>query len=141
MPWNKCTFGGCSQAPPDSATGGPIPAKQHSHHHTMTTKIEIAAIGFIGVMLGSLTSFATPIVMHFLQRRSQAKLDDTRKKLLQKMLDHPERTWRKLSTLSHVIGLDEETTKRLLLELGARASEDGQSLWGLISRNPFPEDA
>jgi hypothetical protein len=107
----------------------------------MTTEIEIAAIGFIGVLLGSLAAFATPVAMHFLQKRSESKQDDTRKKLLQKMLNHPERTWRKLSTLSHVIGSDEETTKRLLLELGARASEDGQSLWGLISRNPFPEDA
>jgi hypothetical protein len=26
----------------------------------------------------------------------------------------------------------------LLLEIGARASEDGSDLWGLISRNPLP---
>jgi len=37
----------------------------------------------------------------------------------------------------HVIGADEATTKRLLLEIGARGSEDGQDLWGLLERNPF----
>lgn len=55
------------------------------------------------------------------------------------MLRSPKYQWRKLETLKHVIGADEETTKRLLLEVGARASEDGQPLWGLIERNPLPE--
>jgi hypothetical protein len=45
--------------------------------------------------------------------------------------------WRKLDTLSHVIGANEETTKRLLIELGARGSEDQQELWGLIKHHPF----
>jgi hypothetical protein len=54
------------------------------------------------------------------------------------MLQNPDYDWRKLDTLMHVIGADEQTTKRLLLEIGARASEDGQPLWGLISRNPLP---
>ena len=35
-------------------------------------------------------------------------------------------------------GADEQTTKRLLIEVGARASEDGQPLWGLVERNPLP---
>lgn len=54
------------------------------------------------------------------------------------MLSKKEYQWRELSTLMHVIGADEETTKRLLLEVGARASEDGKSLWGLVTRNPLP---
>jgi len=37
----------------------------------------------------------------------------------------------------HVIGADEETTKRLLLEIDARASEDGQALWGFKKHHPF----
>lgn len=37
----------------------------------------------------------------------------------------------------HVIGANEETTKRLLIELGARGSEDGNELWGLIKYHPF----
>lgn len=53
------------------------------------------------------------------------------------MLNHKDYTWRNLSTLSHVIGADEETTKRLLLEVGARASEDGKDLWAMKSRAPL----
>ena len=60
--------------------------------------------------------------------------------MLTEMLNHPKWTWRELATLQHVIGADEETTKRLLLELGARASEDGKPLWGLKQRNPLPTD-
>lgn len=56
------------------------------------------------------------------------------------MLRNPKYQWRKLETLMHVIGSDEETTKRLLLQVGARASEDGKPLWGLIERNPMPND-
>jgi len=37
----------------------------------------------------------------------------------------------KFPTLSQVIGADEEKTKCLLLEIGARASEYGQALWTL----------
>ena len=33
--------------------------------------------------------------------------------------------WRKLETLMRVIGSDDTTTKRLLLEIGARGSEPG----------------
>lgn len=55
------------------------------------------------------------------------------------MLRSQKYPWRKLETLMHVIGADEETAKRLLLEVGGRASEDGQPLWGLIERNPLPE--
>lgn len=47
--------------------------------------------------------------------------------------------WRKLDTLMHVIGANEETTKRLLLEIGARGSEDKQEHWGLIKYHPFQE--
>lgn len=53
------------------------------------------------------------------------------------MLNHKEHTWRKLETLMHVIGANDEKTKRLLLEIGARASEDGQNLWALKSRAPL----
>jgi hypothetical protein len=56
------------------------------------------------------------------------------------MLKHPKYPWRQHDTLMHVIGADDETTKRLLLEVGARGSEDGQPLWGLKERNPLPSD-
>jgi hypothetical protein len=45
--------------------------------------------------------------------------------------------WRELETLMHVIGADAETTKRLLIEIDARGSEDRKDLWGLIKYHPF----
>jgi hypothetical protein len=65
--------------------------------------------------------------------------DKARIKLLTKMLDVKQ--WRFLSTLSRVIGADEDTTRRLLIEAGARSSEkertDEEEPWGLISKNPI----
>lgn len=55
------------------------------------------------------------------------------------MLNDKRFEWRKLETLAHVIGADENETMSLLLELGARASEDGEKLWSLISRNSFQD--
>ena len=49
-------------------------------------------------------------------------------------------TWRRLETLQRVIGADDKTTVRLLLEIGARGSQTGNPVWGLIARNPLPED-
>jgi hypothetical protein len=40
---------------------------------------------------------------------------------------------------ARVIGADEETTKRLLIEVGARRSENDDGLWGLIENHPFDQ--
>ena len=45
--------------------------------------------------------------------------------------------WRKLATMSRVVGADEDATKRLLLEVGARGSERDDGMWGLIENHPF----
>jgi hypothetical protein len=47
--------------------------------------------------------------------------------------------WRSFDTLQHVIGADDETAKRLLIEIGARASEGKQTLWGLLIHHPLNE--
>jgi hypothetical protein len=71
----------------------------------------------------------------------RSRKDKARKQLLRNMLEaknqaYPQR-WRSLTTRMHVIGASEETTKRLLLEIGARASENGQDLWGLVKYHPL----
>ena len=92
-----------------------------------------------GAVVGSLLTLLGNVVMQCLKERSLAKKDKARKELLRTMLednrfaDH----WRKLDTLMHVIGANAETTKRLIIDLGARGSEDGQELWGLIKYHPF----
>jgi len=99
----------------------------------------VAVIGFAGVVVGALLNCLTAYVSFRLKREQQKKLDTARQKLLKTMLEEPKFTWRTLDTLKHVIGADDATTVRLPLELGARGSEDRQDLWGLISRNPFPD--
>ena len=102
--------------------------------------ISIALIGFAGVTVGAVLGFLAAIVPHFLKERAQAKKDEPRKKLLLQMLQDERfvERWRSFDTLRHVIGADEETARRLLLEVGARASEDGQDLWGLMEFHPLP---
>ncbi len=104
----------------------------------MSESIVIALIGVTGAVIGSIATVAVQWLSHHLQENAAAKRDKPRKDLLLEMLKAPKYKWRELETLMHVIGADEETTKRLLLEVGARASEDGQPLWGLVERNPLP---
>lgn len=106
----------------------------------MSESIVIALIGVAGAVIGSIATVAVQWLSHHLQESAAAKRGKPRKDLLLEMLRSPKYQWRKLETLMHVIGSDEETTKRLLLEVGARASEDGRPLWGLIERNPLPKD-
>jgi len=101
--------------------------------------IAIALIGTVGAIVGSVATVAASIANQWFQNRLTKKEDEPRRKLLLEMLNHPNYQWREFDTLSHVIGADEITTKRLLLEVGARASENGKPLWGLVSRNPLSD--
>jgi predicted acylesterase/phospholipase RssA len=93
----------------------------------------------IGTLLGAIVgSLSTVLFTEYLKSRRADRLDAARQDLLTRMLQDKRFSWRKLETLAHVIGADENTAKRLLLEVGARASEDGSETWGLISRNPLP---
>jgi hypothetical protein len=103
----------------------------------MSEKIVIALIGVAGAVIGSVATLAGNFLKYCLEERAKSKKEEPAKSLLIEMLNHNDHIWRKLSTLSHVIGADEETTKRLLLAIGARASEDGQDLWALKSRAPL----
>ena len=104
----------------------------------MNEPILIALIGVAGAVIGSVATLAGSLLLHCLKERAAAKRDEPRKKLLLEMLENPKHQWRRLETLMHVIGADERATKTLLLAVGARASEDGQPLWGLTKRNPLP---
>jgi hypothetical protein len=105
----------------------------------MSEPIVIALIGIAGAVIGSVATIAGNVALHCLKERAAVKREKPQRDLLVAMLKHADYQWRKLDTLMHVIGVDEKTAKRLLLEVGARASEDGQPLWGLIERNPLPK--
>ncbi len=104
----------------------------------MCERFFVAIIGLIGVVVGSAISVVGTLLLHYLQEKSKAKSDEPRKKLLGDMLCDHRFEWRSIETLSHVIGADEETTKALLIQIGARASEDGKGMWGLLKKHPLP---
>jgi hypothetical protein len=103
------------------------------------TQFWIAIVGLVGAIIGSAITILGNVFIHWYQTRKESTLDKARIGLLTKMLDAKQ--WRFLSTLSRVIGADEDTTRRLLIEAGARSSEkertDGEEPWGLISKNPI----
>ncbi len=105
----------------------------------MNDAIIVALAGFIGTLIGAIAAISGHAFRRRLEAGSRARADLPRKALLRKMLQHEDHQWRRLRTLSSVIGADEETTKRLLLEIGARASEDGRPLWALIENKPLPD--
>lgn len=115
-------------------------ATKVAHQVVTDTKFWIALIGIVGGIAGALLTLAGNVLLHWLKNRSQRKLDEKRKNLLRKMLDDerfPDK-WRNLSTLSAVVGANEEETKRLLIEVKARGSEKNDGKWGLIKNHPFP---
>ena len=103
----------------------------------MSEPIIISLIGVGGAVVGSIATMAGNFLMHWLKERSESKKEKAARELLSEMLNHNVHKWRNLEILMHVIGADEEKTKRLLLEIGARASEDGQPMWALKSRAPL----
>lgn len=105
------------------------------------TKTWVALIGLIGAVVGSFLTIAGNLVIHCVKSKPERELAKNRKQLLTTLLQNKE--WRRLSTLSKVIGATEEETKRLLISVGARGSEnrrkDGEEIWGLISKHPLGE--
>jgi len=103
------------------------------------TQFWIAVIGILGVVVGSFATIGGNVFLNWLQGRKQKSLDEARKRLLREMLT--ERDWRKLSTLSRVIGADSDETRRLLIAINARGSDlpedDNDEAWGLISKHPL----
>jgi hypothetical protein len=58
--------------------------------------------------------------------------------VLKRLLSGTKYHWRSMGTLSDAIGADDETTARLLLEIGARRSlAKGRDSWGM---KDWPDD-
>ncbi len=114
-------------------------AKQIADQVLRNTQFWIAIVGLIGSIVGGLLAIGGNLLLNFVHQRKQKTLDDARKRLLKEMLNASD--WRKLSTISRVIGADRDTTTRLLIEIGARGSEkrrdDEEEVWGLISKHPL----
>lgn len=103
------------------------------------TKFWIGLVGAIGALIGSFLTIIGNITVEWFKNRHQRKVDKARQKLLKKMLGSEKYEWRNLSTLSAVIGCDDENTKNHLIAIDARGSETNDGKWGMISRHPLEE--
>jgi hypothetical protein len=103
------------------------------------TGIRDFLLGICGVIVGSVGQFVLDHFKYARETKSQKELDDARKMLLKDALDNPPAgtEWRKLQTLSRIIGANYETTTRLLIELKARGSELENERWQLLSKKPL----
>ena len=93
----------------------------------------------VGVAVSSIGQFAIDHFRHERETKAQRELDDRRKGILEGALKNrpPGKEWRKLQTLSRIIGADYENTTRLLIEIGARGSEKENEVWALLSEKPL----
>ena len=98
-----------------------------------------AIIGaLVGAGSGLVTSVVTTLLTEHLRSGRANKLDVIRKGVLERLLTGSKYEWRAIGTLADAIGADEETTARLLLEIGARRSlAKGRDSWGL---KDWPDD-
>jgi hypothetical protein len=116
--------------------GTKSPARKSRKYGGLEMESGWAAI--IGSVVGGLGTFGATWLSAHLNRVRPSPADITAKQLLKDMLDVPELHWRSIRSMSNVVGQNEELTRKLLLEIGARGSEKNPELWGLISRNPLP---
>lgn len=91
----------------------------------------------LGGAIGVIGSWGTTGINVYFSRKKPDPAEAAAKVLLKDLLEMPDWRWRKLATLANVIGADEGTTRRLLIEAGARGSMRNGALWGLTSRNPI----
>jgi hypothetical protein len=88
-----------------------------------------AAIATLGTLAGTWLN-------DYLARLRKDPSEQAAKTLLLTLLNQKWR-WRTIDTLANVVGTDEATVRRLLLEIGARGSMRDGRLWGLTTRNPI----
>lgn len=99
-------------------------------------------IPLISAIVGGVIAIAGQLVVHWIKECPKRSLDKKRKIMLRNMLDPskmpPGTRWRKLDTLSRVIGASPDETKRLLFEIDARGSTSNADVWALIEHQPLP---
>ena len=103
----------------------------------MSESVLIAVVASGSALAGSVVGIIGQIGIARYQEWRERRKDEPRRKRLRAMLNDPRYEWRKLDTLRHVIGADADTAKRLLIEIDARASENGKDVWALLSRKPL----
>lgn len=101
-----------------------------------------AVIGFVGVIVGALTTTLGNYLMYKVQGRQQKTIDGARKNMLHQMLSNTEfEEGRSLETLAKVTGASPEDCRRLLIEIGARGFtlKGNREGWTYIKNRPLSE--
>ena len=107
---------------------------------------------FAAMAFGAFVVVAADIVKEQYQNSEKEAIEEIRKQRLTRMLCDPKELkagglWRNLKTLSIVVGLNDEQTTDLLVEIGARGGaskknqKEGKILWGLISLQPLDRES
>ena len=103
---------------------------------------------FFAALLGGLAVVVTQLgYTWFVTDKPRKDLEERQKKMLLSMLQ-PENMpltedqtnkvqWRAFNTLQNVIGANEVTAKRLLIEIGARGSSKSGKVWALEKHQPL----
>ncbi|MBB5708331.1 hypothetical protein [Sphingopyxis panaciterrulae] len=96
--------------------------------------------GVFGTTIGSGVTLLGQWIKHCWETSKAEEFDNRRKAMLRSLLDKPGSTgWRKMATLSGVIGASREETARLLIEIEARGSETGNDSWAYLKDKPLPD--
>lgn len=93
----------------------------------------------LGSVVGGIGTFGATWLNVHVNRKRPDPAEEATKQLLRELLDHPDHDWRHMHTLANVVGLDQSTVRRLLLQIGARGSTRDGNLWGLVSRHPLTD--
>jgi hypothetical protein len=96
-------------------------------------------LSILGVFIGSAITLMGQWLKHRWENSEARNRDNGRKTLLRQMLDNPGLDgWRKMTTMSRVIGATRDETARLLIDVGARASETEVDVWAYLKNKPLP---
>lgn len=97
-------------------------------------------VGVIGTVVGAAVTLASQWAKHCWETHQHRQRDKNRKAMLTEMLNSASPTgWRKMETLSRVIGADRDETALLLIDIGARGSETGNDVWAWQKDHPLPQ--
>ena len=96
-------------------------------------------MGVLGAGIGSAITLFGQWFKHRWETNEGRRRDEGRKAMLREMLNNPGPTgWRKMATLSGVVGASRDETARLLIDIEARASETAKDTWAYLKNKPLP---
>jgi hypothetical protein len=104
----------------------------------LETAMDSGTAAVLGAAVGVVGSLLTTWLNAMLTRNNDEKYERKTMEILREALQKGE-NWQSLSALAALVGATEKDTKELLIMLGARARQTQPSMWGLRSKNPFPD--